>query len=409
MLKIEPNVGVYCVRPFFVIMVNQPTVPVIQLDLRPNMLEFGWGHPPLDLLPVEAMQRAAAATLARHRGAALTYGNEAGPGTLIEWLAARIGQQEGITPAADELLITGGNSHALDQILTLCTKPGDTVLVESPTYHLAVRILRDHPVRLVAIPTDQEGLVVDALAERLADLRRTGVRPRLLYTIPTFHNPTGHCLSLARRQVLVELAANTNLLLVEDDVYRELAYDEPAPPSLWSLAPAQVIRMGSFSKSLAPGLRLGWLTAERRRIAQFVQGGLLDSGGGINHFTALVVAELCANGDFDRQVARLCAAYRTQRDTFLAALSEHLPAGASWQRPGGGFFVWVTLSAGLDSATLLPNAEREGVSFLPGTRFFLDGQKSNALRLAFSLYPPVDLREGARRLGRVLCEVLRTT
>ncbi|HMN29986.1 MAG TPA: PLP-dependent aminotransferase family protein, partial [Caldilineaceae bacterium] len=239
-----------------------------------------------DLLPVAAMQRAAVAALTRHGGEALTYGYMAGPGPLISWLCEGIAQREGRNLQPDALLITAGNSQALDQLLTLCTRPGDTLLVESPTYHLGVRILRDHPVNLVAVPADEQGLESEALAHILADLRRRNIRPPLLYTVPTFHNPMGVSLSLARRQALVALAAEYELLVVEDDVYRELAYDGPSLPSLWSLAPHQVIRMGSFAKSLAPGVRLGWLTGPRTAIGRLANGGLLDSGGGINHFAA---------------------------------------------------------------------------------------------------------------------------
>jgi DNA-binding transcriptional MocR family regulator len=349
------------------------------------------------------MQRAAAAALARYGGEALTYGYMAGPGPLVEWLRARIGAQEGRTPALDEILITAGNSQALDQILTFHTQPGDIVLVESPTYHLAVRILRDHPVNLVAVPMDQDGINVDTLAEALGRLRRQGKPARLLYTIPTFHNPTGVCLSLARRRALVELAEAEQLLVVEDDVYRELAYDAPAPLSLWSLAsPGIVLRMGSFSKSLAPGVRLGWLTGGSEAILRIADGGLLDSGGGINHFTALVVAELCASGDFDAQVETLRTAYRARRDALLAAFAKYLPAGCTWQTPGGGFFAWMQLPVEMNSRHLLRRAEAAGVAFIPGETFHPDGGGGRTLRIAFSLYPPEVLVEGMRRLGRVI-------
>jgi DNA-binding transcriptional MocR family regulator len=379
------------------------SLPTLQIELRPGIIELGWGHPPLELLPVEQIQRAAEKTLARYGAEALTYGHPAGPGALIEWLCQHTERGEGPTPAPNEVLITGGVSQAFDQILTLCTQPGDTVLVESPTYHLAVRILREHPVNVVGIPMDEDGLIVDALTETLTGLRRQGIRPRLLYTIPTYHNPTGLSLSLARRRALLEVAADAGLLIVEDDVYRELSYDGPAPPSLWSLAPpGVVVRMGSFSKSLAPGLRLGWLTGGRNLVRRMADGGLLDSGGGINHFTALVVAELCASGDFDEQVARVRTLYRTRRDALLAALQDHLPPGCSWYFPGGGFFVWVTVLDGVRCVDLLPLAERAGVSFLPGELFFLDGGGEGQLRLSFSLYPPEELNKAASLLGAVV-------
>ncbi|MDQ3248599.1 MAG: PLP-dependent aminotransferase family protein [Chloroflexota bacterium] len=379
------------------------TQPTIQLSLRPNTIDLAWGHPAADLLPVAALQRAGVAALQRFGTDALAYGHPAGPGPLLDWLRARIGRQEGRTPAADEIMITGGNSHGLDQLLTLCTQPGDTVLVESPTYHLAVRILRDHPVNLVAVPADKDGLQVDALAQTVADLRRNGGRARLLYTVPTFHNPTGVSLSELRRRALIELASSEGLLIVEDDVYRELAYDAPAPASLWGAAPAGIVaRLGSFSKSLAPGLRLGWLTAGPAIIARLTEGGLLDSGGGTNHFTALTVAMFCESGDYDAQVKQFCRAYRARRDALVAGFEQHLPAGCTWYTPGGGFFAWVMLPEQVDASELLARAEPAGLSFIPGVRFHLDGRGFNSLRLAFSFYPPAALQQAAQILGDLI-------
>jgi DNA-binding transcriptional MocR family regulator len=379
------------------------SLPTIQLDLRPDLIDLGWGHPDPALLPVEAMRRAAQATFEHHGPDALAYGADRGAGPLLAWLIERIARVEGHAPAPDKILVTGGVSQALDQLCTLCTRPGDVVLVESPTYHLAVRILRDHPLELAPIPFDLDGLQVERLAELLANMRLAGRRISFLYTIPTFHNPTGVCLSMDRRRALVDLAAREGLLIVEDDVYRELAYDGPAPPSLWSLAPSGVVaRLGSFAKSLAPGLRLGWLTGDTTLVSRLTGCGLLDSGGGVNHFASLVVSELCAAGDFEVQGERLRAAYRARRDALLEALAASLPAGCTIAPPGGGFFVWVQLPPGSDAAELLSHAEAAGVSYLPGARFHLDGAGQATLRLAFSLYAPDDLREAARRLGAVL-------
>ena len=386
-------------------------LPNLQIYLRPGIIDLAWGHPAQELLPVAAMQRATTAALARHGADALTYGHPAGPGALIAWLAERIGQQEGRTPRPEEMLITGGSSHGLDQLLTLCAAPGDVVLVESPTYHLAVRVLRDHPVELIPVPADEEGLQVEVLKQRLVALRRAGKPARLLYTIPAFHNPTGISYSLARRQALVEVATEAGLLLIEDDVYRELAYDAPALPSLWSMAPAGVVaRLGSFSKTLAPGVRVGWLTGGSEQVLRLAEGGLLDSGGGINHFSALAVAELCASGDYDEGITRFRTVYRERRNALLAGLAEYLPPGCHWYTPGGGFFTWVILPPELAALDVLPHAEAAGVSFLPGRKFHLDAEVDrrgeNALRLAFSFYPPDQLTEGVRRLGAVIREML---
>ena len=374
-----------------------------QLVLRPGFIELNWGQPDPALLPVEAVGRAAAAMLGKMGGDALSYGAASGAGPLLAWICDRIRQTEGQIVPLDEIVITAGNSDAVDQICTLFTRPGDVVLVESPTYHLALRIMNDHPVTLVPVPVDERGLQVDALAQTVQELKRQGRTVRLLYTIPTYHNPTGVCLSDDRRRALAALAAAEGFVIVEDDVYRELSYDGPAPASLWSLAPRGVVlRMGSFAKSLAPGLRLGWLNGSAEQMRRIADGGLRDSGGGINHFAAMAVGELCLSGDFDRQVDRFKSEYRRRRDALLEALAEHAPAGCGWTKPGGGFFIWLTLPEGLDAAALAPRAEAEGMTYIPGERFHLDGRGQNTLRLAFSLYPPEALAKAAERLGRAI-------
>jgi len=386
-------------------------LPDIQLSRRGGVIEFGWGHPDLPLLPVAGMAEAAALALTRDGPHALAYGAEQGPGCLIEQLVTWLARREGVVPRPEQLFITGGVSQALDLLCTLLTRPGDVVLVESPVYHLALRIFRDHGLELAPVTGDADGLRVDALADALDALRRQGRLPRFLYTAPTFGNPTGATMPLARRQVLVALAQANGLTVLEDDVYRELWYDAPAPPSLYSLAPARqrglapdggVIRLGSFSKILAPGLRLGWLLAAPDIVQRCVRSGMLDSGGGVNHFTAHVVAAFMALGLFDPHIEQLRGVYRQRRDALLAALTQYMPAAAAWQTPGGGFFVWVQLPEGCDSAALLPAAEAAGVAYVPGARFCADGGGARHVRLAFSLLRPDELAEGARRLGDVV-------
>lgn len=383
-------------------------LPNRQMSLRPGILELKWGQPDLDLLPVAQIRQAAVQAIETFGADALAYGSPQGAGVLVRWLVERIGQAEARAPKFDELMLTGGISIALDQICTLCTRPGDVVLAESPAYHLALNILRDHPLDLIPAPTDDQGLRVDALGEIISRLRREGRPPRLLYTIPTFNNPTGVSLPDERRRALVDLAATEGLLIVEDDVYRELQYDGPTPPSLWELAPTGVVaRMGSFAKSLAPGIRLGWLTADATLVQRFVEGGVLDSGGSLNHFTSLVVAQFCLSGEYDALLERFRTAYSVRRDALLSGLEQHMPDGCSWTHPDGGYFVWLRLPKSVDAQMLLPRAEMMGVSFVPGAHFYLGGGGHNALRLAFCLYAPDDLAEATRRLGATLNATLQ--
>ena len=375
----------------------------LQMSLRHGVIDLGLGLPDPTLLPIVAVADAMADALSRRGGDALNYGYSAGPGPLLEWLRARHGRIDGNAPAADEIMTTAGNSNGLDLLLTLFAQPGEVVLVESPSYHLGVAIIRDHPVEVVMVPVDEGGLVIAAVEQAIDAATRAGKRVAAIYTVPTFHNPTGVCLAPERRAALVTLAERRAILVIEDDVYRELSYDGEAPHSLASSAPAGVVaRLGSFSKSLAPGLRLGWLTADRKLIARVVASGLLDSSGGHSQLSAVAVSSLCLSGAFDPQVERYRAAYRERRDALLAGFAKHLPAGSSWTTPAGGFFSWVTLPEGIDTGRLQPLAESHGVTYTPGARSLgIDGP-SRSLRAAFCLYPPGELREGARRLGMAL-------
>ncbi|HYM97612.1 MAG TPA: PLP-dependent aminotransferase family protein [Candidatus Sulfotelmatobacter sp.] len=377
---------------------------MVQFVARQGIIDLGWGHPDPELLPANLLRAAAVRVIERYGPDAFNYGYAAGPGPLISWVCERLRSTDLRAPTADCVVATAGNSHALDQVATLFTNPGDVVLVESPTYHLAVRILADHPVELVPVPADSEGLRVDALADLLARLRSRKRTVRLLYTVPTYHNPMGVSLANERRSQLVALAADERIVIVEDDAYRELSYDGDAPPSLWSLAPPGVVlRLGSFAKSLAPGLRAGFITSDQPTINRIRNSGVLDSGGGISHFSSLVVAEFANSGDYARNVSRLREAYRERRDALITALAEHLENRASWLRPAGGYFVWLTFPPGHDTTAILSAAEAEGMSFMPGASFSLKSVDSRqSLRLAFSRYPPDALAEAARRLKRAL-------
>lgn len=380
-------------------------LPLIQFVERPGIIDLAWGHPDPILVPVDALRAAAARAFDKYGPDALAYGTPAGPGPLIDAICERLAETDGRAPAPEEVLITGGSSPALDQVVTLLTEPGDVVLVEAPTYHLAIRIFRDHPVQLVSVASDADGLRLDALATALQRVRATGGRTRLLYTVPTHHNPTGRTMAPERRAELVAVAAGEGIVIVEDDAYRELSYDGPPPPSLWSLsaAPGSVIRLGTFAKSIAPGLRVGFMTADAATISRFADGGMLDSGGGANHFTGLVVAEYMGSGDYARCVDLLRNAFRERRDRMLRALADLMPPETAWTRPAGGYFIWVDLPPGGDGSRLRPLAEAGGTSLLPGSTFFIDGGAGGgSIRLAFSRYSPAQLEEAIGRLATVL-------
>ena len=379
-------------------------LPDTQLFLRSGIIEMNWGNPAPALLPVKSIAQAADLALRQGGPAALAYGAEQGPGRLLEPLAAWLSRRENATIGPDQLFITGGVSQGLDLLCTLLSQAGDTVLVQAPVYHLALRIFADHGLVLIPVGSDEQGVRVEALAAALDRLAAQGRRPCFLYTVPTWCNPTGISLAADRRSALAALADRHELLILEDDVYRELWYDAPSPPPLQQLAPEHVIRLGSFSKILAPGLRLGWLVAPPASVRRCAGCGLLDSGGGVSHFAAHVVAGLFELERLDDHIERLRSAYRARRDALLTALEQHMPEGCSWLAPAGGFFIWMRLPDYRDSAALLRDAEAGGVSYVPGSRFFVGGGKTGYLRLAFSLLGEDELAEGARRLGRVIRE-----
>ena len=375
-----------------------------QNTLRDDVVEFGFGEPDPALLPVGLVRDAAATALGARGAAALAYGSSEGPEELRAAVAERSAAREGHAVTAGDVLVTGGNSQALDQVMTILTEPGDVVFVECPTYNLALGIIADHPVTIAGVALDDQGLDVDAFEAAVLAARAAGRRPRLLYTIPTFHNPAGVSLSGPRREQLLELVRRHDLVVVEDDVYRELVYDGEAPPALRALDPtAPVVRLGSFSKSLAPGLRLGWIDAPADLRERLAAAGVLESGGCVSQFSAHVVAALLGAGVYDAHVATLRLAYASRRDALAAALREHLPSGCSFTMPAGGFFLWVTLPPGLDASALLPVAEEHGVAFSPGRRFCADGD-DRSVRLAFSLYDEASLAKGARRLGAAVAD-----
>jgi len=379
-------------------------LPDVQYVLRPDIMELRWGDPAPELLPADEVARAATHALARHGAVALNYGAEQGPGRLLEPLAAWLARAEGAAPPIERLFITAGVSQALDLICTLWAQPGEAVLVEAPTYHLALRVFRDHQLKVVPVATDEAGLRLDALADALGQLRAEGRPARFLYVVPSFSNPTGVSLAAERRPAIVQMSRAAGATVLEDDVYRGLWYDAPPPAPLAAADQdgTTVIRLGSFSKLLAPGLKVGWLIAAPEIVGRLAGCGLLDSGGGLNHFAAHVVGGYLELGMLEPHIEELRASYRQRRDTLAAALSGWMPPGVEWRLPGGGFFIWLRLPEGRDSAALLPAAEAMGVSFAPGGRFFPAGGGEPFLRLAFSLMPLHDLEEGARRLGDAL-------
>ena len=374
----------------------------------PGTISLVFGHPDATTLPVDELRAAAEEALRSPQARmALQYGPEQGTPALIDYLVARLNREEKLGLNREELMIVAGSTHAVDMLARLYAGRDGAVLVEAPTYHDALHVFRNHGADLRPVPVDGDGLVVKALAAQLAALQREGKSPRLLYTIPNFQNPSGVTLTATRREAILELAREHGFLIVEDDVYRDLAFEEEVPPSFYSLAGGQgVLRIGSFSKIMAAGLRLGWLVAAPEHIQRCINCGAMQMGGGANPFVAHVVAEYCRAGRLEPHILQLRQVYRRRRDVTLTALEQHMPRGVTWTHPRGGFFVWLTLPEGVSVEPLREAARQRKVLFVPGTGFFASGGGERNLRLAFSFVPPDEIERGVAILAQAIREMM---
>lgn len=374
------------------------TVQTTQLNIPPGMINFGVGQPDPSLLPLVPLQKAAEHRFSQNNPLILAYGVEQGNGLFRIALAEFLSRSYSTPVGANELFVTNGNSQGLDFVCTLFSRPGDTIFVEEPTYFLALRIFADHGLNVIGLPTDEEGLVIEAVEENLAEHR-----PVFLYTIPSFHNPSAVTLSQARRERLVSLSEEYNFLLVADEVYHLLAYTATPPAPLGSYIAAEtVLSLGSFSKILAPGLRLGWIQTGPALIERLVHNGLLDSGGGLNPFTSAIVRSALELGIQAEHLAQLKTIYRRRIVTMCRALRQQLPASVTFTEPDGGFFVWLCLPEDIDAGALVDDARRHNVGFEPGLSFSSRRQLRNYARLSFAYYDTAAIEEGVERLAQVI-------
>jgi 2-aminoadipate transaminase len=360
------------------------------------------------IFPAEDLRVAADEVLRNRAELALQYGPEQGYGPLIDYIRHRLTVEEDLDLERDSIMLTGGSAQALDHLCSLFTLPGDIVLVETPTYHETLQLFRDHRLRPQQIPTDDSGLQPEALTRHLEALAQRGERARILYTIPNYQNPSGITLAADRRPDILAIAQRFDLLLVEDDVYRDLAYEGNPPPSLFALDDTnRVLRIGSFSKILAPGVRMGWIMGPTGLIARLISSGLRSMGGGASPLMANILSTYCRHGHLEPHIANLRQVYRERRDTMLQALISEMPEGVDWTRPRGGFFIWLRLPPPLRAAEVARLA-REAKLLIPvGDPFFAQEPTGQYLRLAFSYVTPPEIQAGVKILGKVLRQRLR--
>ena len=369
---------------------------ILKVTAQPDIISFAGGLPAPELFPVEAVRAAANFVLTQNGPEALQYGPSEGFMPLREWISAEV-RQRGIVAKATDVLVTNGSQQVLDLVGKLFLNAGDVVLTENPTYLAAIQAFQTFEVRFVTVPTDAHGLIPEALPE-LIRLHR----PKFLYTIPNFQNPTGVTLNAERREKLARIAAEHHLVIVEDDPYGKLRYrgaDVP-PVKHWDEADS-VIYASTFSKTIAPGLRLGWVVASPEVLSRLL---ILKQASDLHtsSFDQRVAHAFLMQNDQTAHLERIRNAYGERFDVMNEALRKEMPTGYTWTQPEGGMFLWVTGPKELDGLSLLARAIEHKVAFVPGRDFFPGDGGNNHLRLNFSNSAPERIREGVRRLG-ALC------
>ncbi len=373
---------------------------ILKVTARPDIISLAGGLPAPELFPVDEYRRAFEWVLEADGAQALQYGPSEGYLPLRRLLAERL-SRFGMPCGSDDLLVTNGSQQALDLMGKVFLNPGDTVLVETPTYLGALQAFNQYQATYTIVPMDEDGMRVDEV-ERVLAQRSARAPIKFIYALPNFQNPTGRSMSLERRRRLVELASHYGVPIVEDDPYGELRYEGAALPTLKSLdTEGLVIYLGTFSKILAPGFRLGWMLAGPE-VMEVLMHGKQPSDLHTGMAQQMATYEVAKGGFVDQHVERIKDFYRERRDVMLRSIQEHFPADAHYTRPAGGLFVWAELPRDIDTRELLLEAIEEKVAFVPGQGFHADGSGTNTMRLNFSNVPPEQLQTGVQRLGHAI-------
>ncbi|PID98388.1 MAG: GntR family transcriptional regulator [Actinobacteria bacterium] len=367
---------------------------------RPEVVSLAGGMPNLQDLPLDALAESAKKLIGVHGAQAMQYGSGQGWETLREQICD-VMTYDGIVGAdPDDVVVTTGSQQALDLMTQLFVDPGDVVLAESPTYVGALGVFRAQQADVVHVDMDEDGLIPEALEERIREVRASGRTIKFLYTIPNYHNPAGVTLSMERRPVIVEICRRENILILEDNPYGLLGFDSDPHPALKSFSPEGVVYLGSFSKMFAPGYRIGWAYAPhaiRSKLILASEAAILSP----SMIVQMAISQYLLDYDWYSQVKTFRSMYKERADAALDALEEFMP-DSSWTVPQGGFYTWVTLPEGLDAKSMLPRAVRAQVAYVAGTAFYYDGRGAQHLRLSYCYPTPDRIREGIYRLSKVV-------
>ena len=370
---------------------------IFKLLGKPDMISFAGGNPSMRALEPEVICQLSDAAIAKYGASILQYGGTEGLHALRVQTAAYLSETAQVRCTAENILPVQGSSQAFDLLLKALINPGDVVLIESPTFLGAIQALRIYGARLVNMPMDEDGVIIDQV-EALVQKHR----PKLMYVIPTFQNPTGRTLCVERRRALAQMAAKYGFVIAEDDPYRDLRYAGDPLPSIASFDEADwVVYLSSFSKYISPGLRVGAAAVPNEKLMRKMVIGKQSTDVHSPLITQAIVSLYLEEGRLSAHLKRICDLYRDQLRAMLEGFSA-LPAGTCHTLPQGGLFIWAALPAGMDAQAILPRAVERGVAYVPGTHFFADGGHENTLRLNFSMCEPDQIREGMRRLADAL-------
>lgn len=371
---------------------------ILKLTQQPNIISFAGGLPSPESFPMEELRRITDRIYQDYGVQFLQYGITEGYAPFLELISGWLKDAKNIATSPEEIQITTGSQQGIDLVSKVFLNAGDEVVIESPSYLSAFQVFNLYRATYLPVDSDDDGMKVAELAKLLKD----GRRPKIVYTVPTYQNPTGITMSNDRRKALLDLAEEYNFYIIEDNPYGELAYDGGQVPTLKSLDySGRVIYLGSFSKIVAPGLRIGYVVARpeiRKQITVAKQASDVHS----SNLSQVIIYEFCKQGCLGPQIQKICDLYKVKRDAMLAALDRSFPPEANWTRPQGGLFIWVTLPEGCNTTDLLAKAVAQGVAFVPGNPFFVDNSGQNTLRLNFSNASLDQINEGIRKLGAVI-------
>jgi DNA-binding transcriptional MocR family regulator len=367
---------------------------------RPEIVSLAGGMPNLSALPMEMMASVVNELILTNGAEALQYGSGQGHPKLREQIC-EVMALEGIRANPDDVIVTTGSQQALDLISRIFIDPGDVVLVEAPSYVGALGTFHQYEAQVVHVELDSQGLVPEALRQAISSVRATGRKIKFLYLIPNYQNPTGALLPADRRPDILEICCEEQIFVVEDNPYGLLGFDRPSPNAMRAEDTENVIYLGSFSKTIAAGLRVGWALVPpslKEKMVIASESSILCP----SNFTQLTISNYLADQPWRDQIASFCELYKVRRDAMLEALTEYFPASATWTKPGGGFYVWVNLPPEIDTKLMMPKAIVAKVAYVPGTAFYADGFGSWAMRLSYCHPTPERIHEGVKALSKVV-------